>query len=166
MKAIYLIGFMGAGKTTVSKKLAEKLSVNNYDTDNEIVKLAGMAINDIFASRGEEHFRELESAVLQAMPASNAVIATGGGIVISSGNRHQLREKGLVIFLYANINETLKRLAGDESRPLLQGNKLQSAELLFTTRLPLYRQTADFEIDTTSKDVSDIVDEIVQCMKQ
>lgn len=166
MKAIYLIGFMGAGKTTVSKKLAGKLSVNYYDTDKEIVKAAGKSINDIFAAQGEKHFRQLESAVLQAMPENDAVVATGGGIIVSAKNRQLMREKGIVVFLYANINETLERLAGDDSRPLLQGNKLQSAESLFTTRLPLYRQAADVEIDTTSKDVSDIVDEILQRMKQ
>ena len=157
---------MGAGKTTVSKKLAEKLSVTDYDMDKEIVKAAGKSIKDIFATMGEGQFRDLESAVLKALPSEDAVVSTGGGIVLCTENRHLMKEKGFVVFLYANMNETLKRLEGDDSRPLLQKNKLQSAESLFTSRLPLYRQAAHLEIDTSSKSISEIVEVIVERMKQ
>lgn len=164
MNAIYLIGFMGAGKTSVSRKLAESLTVSHYDTDLEIVEAAGKSINDIFTIEGEAKFREIESAVLKTMPQYDAVIATGGGVVLAEENRRQMRSSGTVIFLYAEIGEILQRLEGDHSRPLLQENKLEAAQLLYSSRLPLYRQTAHFEIDTTSKSVSEIVKEIIVSM--
>lgn len=164
MKAIYLIGFMGAGKTAVSRKLAEALSVTHYDTDYEIVEAAGKSINDIFASEGEAKFRELESAVLKFMPKHDAVIATGGGIVLAEENRLHMKSSGTVIFLYAEIGEILQRLEGDNSRPLLQKNKLEAAQSLYSSRLPVYRETAHFEIDTTLKPVSEIVKGIIESM--
>ncbi|MEH7885533.1 shikimate kinase [Bacillus sp. JJ1609] len=164
MKAIYLIGFMGAGKTSVSRKLAEALTVSHYDTDHEIIEAAGKSINDIFASEGEAKFREIESAVLKTMPQHDAVIATGGGIVVAEENRRQMKSSGTVIFLYAEIGEILQRLEGDNSRPLLKENKLEAAQSLYISRLPIYRQTAHIEIDTTSKSVSDIVKEIIVSM--
>jgi shikimate kinase len=165
MKAIYLIGFMGAGKTSVSRKLAEALSVPHYDTDQEIIKAAGISISDIFASEGEERFREMESEVLKMMPHHDAVIATGGGIVLAEKNRSYMESNGTVIFLYADIIAILQRLEGDNSRPLLKNEKLNAAKSLYRTRLPIYRQTAHLEIDTTSKAVSEIVKEIVVSMK-
>jgi len=164
MKAIYLIGFMGAGKTSVAIKLAEALSVTPYDTDNEIVEAAGKSINDIFAGEGEAKFREIESSVLKTIPQHDAVIATGGGIILAEENRTHMKSNGTVIFLYAEIGEILQRLEGDHSRPLLQKNKLEAAQSLYRSRLPIYRQTAHFEIDTTSKSVSKIVKEIIESM--
>lgn len=165
MKAIYLIGFMGAGKTSVSRKLAEALSVTHYDTDQEIVKAAGKSISDIFAGEGEERFRDMESDVLKMMPKHDAVIATGGGIVLAEQNRHHMKSNGTVIFLYADIESILQRLEGDDSRPLLQNDKLYAAQSLYSSRLPIYRQTAQLEINTNSKTVTDIVKEIVGSMK-
>ncbi|WP_210365911.1 shikimate kinase [Bacillus sp. REN3] len=166
MKAIYLIGFMGAGKTSVSKELAERLSVGCFDTDEEIIKASGKAINMIFATEGEQSFRKKETEIIQAMPSENAVIATGGGAILRETNRRAMKEKGLVVFLFAEPAEILERLREDTTRPLLQHKKREKAEALYSERLPLYRQAAHLEIDTTGKGVGEIAEEIIRRMKQ
>lgn len=165
METMYLIGFMGAGKTSISQELAQRLSVPVYDTDKEIVKSRGKSINEIFATDGEAKFRELESEILRAMPPENAIVATGGGIVGVEKNRLFLSDKGNVVFLYTELNEIIKRLEGDDSRPLLRKGNLDAAKKLFRSRLPLYREAADIEIDTSGKSIPAIVDEIVERMK-
>lgn len=165
MEAIYLIGFMGSGKTTVSKELAKKLKVDDYDTDMEIVKKAGMTINEIFSNKGEGQFRDLESEVLHSMPSADAVVATGGGIIGSEKNRIFLKGKKNVVFLHADFSAIMDRLKGDYTRPLFSQNNMDAAEGLYRSRLPLYQETAKIEIDTSGKTVSMIVDEIIQRMK-
>lgn len=166
MEAIYLIGFMGSGKTTVSQKLANKLEVAMFDTDKEIVKLAGKTINEIFAIDGEEKFRELETEILHSMPLEDSVISTGGGIIGSDENKMFLKEKKNVFFLNADFNIIMERLKDDDTRPLLSQNKMEAAETLYKSRLPLYRDASSMEIDTSGKSVSMIVDEIIQRMKK
>ncbi len=165
MEAIYLIGFMGSGKTTVSRELARRLNVPVFDTDEEIIKMTGKSINEIFAADGEAKFRLLESDVLRSIPSNDAVIATGGGIVGLEGNRLYLKSKVNVVYLHAELEDILERLKDDDSRPLLRKDKLQSAEVLYSKRLPLYREAAGIEIVTSGKAISGIVDDIIQRMK-
>ncbi|RSD27421.1 shikimate kinase [Mesobacillus subterraneus] len=165
MEAIYLIGFMGSGKSTVSQELGKRLSVPVYDTDEEVVKTRGKAINEIFAMDGEEAFRIIESEVLQSMPDKDAVVATGGGIIMADANRKCLRDKGTVVFLYAGLDEILQRLEGDDTRPLLRQEKRKAAESLYNSRLLLYRDISDLEIDTTGKSIGAITEEILHRMK-
>lgn len=166
MRAIYLIGFMGSGKTTVSQELARRLNVAVYDSDEEIVKRTGKSINEIFAADGEEKFRLLESEVLRSMPSNDAVIATGGGIIGSQENRQYLKEKVNVVYLHADLENILERLKDDNSRPLLRKDKMKTAEALYLSRLPLYREAAGIEIDTSEKTIQQIVDGITQRMKK
>lgn len=166
MEAIYLIGFMGSGKTTVSQELAKRLAVPVYDTDEEIVRLVGKSINEIFAIEGEHQFRVHESEVLHSMPFMDAVVATGGGIIGLGKNRIFLKGKANVVFLYADLAIIMERLKDDATRPLLSKNKLEAAEILYKSRLPLYRETGSIEINTSGKPVSQIVDEIIQRMKK
>ncbi len=123
MKPIYLIGFMGSGKTTIGKELAACLNQEVIDTDEEIVKRENKNINDIFAQHGEGYFRSLESLILIEMDGRAGVITTGGGIVINPENRKRLSETGIVFFLYASPEEIFKRIEKDHSRPLLKGDK-------------------------------------------
>lgn len=166
MEAIYLIGFMGSGKTTISQELAKKLKIAVYDTDREIVKLAGKTINEIFAIDGEEKFRDLESEVLHSMPLSDAVVSTGGGIIGSEKNRLFLKEKMNVVFLNADFSTIMERLKDDDTRPLLSQDNVEAAEKLYNLRLPLYREAANIEVGASGKSVSTIVDEIIQRMKK
>ncbi|MBS8264874.1 shikimate kinase [Mesobacillus boroniphilus] len=166
MEAIYLIGFMGSGKTTVSQELAKKLEVAVYDTDQEIVKLAGKTINEIFSIDGEEKFRELESKVLYSLPLKDAVVSTGGGIIGSEKNRAFLSGKMNVVFLNAEFSIIMERLKDDDTRPLLSTNNIEAAETLYNSRIPFYREAAFIEIDTSCKSVSIIVNEIIQRMKK
>ncbi|CAM3804899.1 shikimate kinase [Mesobacillus zeae] len=165
MKSIYMTGFMGAGKSTVSRLLAEEMGLAHHDTDEEIVNAAGKSINRIFEEDGEIVFRKLESEILHVLPKENAVIATGGGIIVSEENRIFMRRNGIVIFLYASIEEILERLKEDTTRPLLQGDNKEKAASLYEMRLPLYRETADICAETGGKQAEEIASDIKHCLK-
>jgi shikimate kinase len=158
--AIYLIGFMGAGKTTIGKELANFLQLPVIDTDVEIEKIEGKKISDIFAEQGEEYFRELETNVLKELPTTNAIITTGGGIIKSEKNQQWMKKHGTIVFLYATPEEITKRLQSDVTRPLLLQNKQKAIDLLYKERLPIYESICDLLVDTTEKDVTTIANEI------
>ncbi|UQD52723.1 shikimate kinase [Bacillus methanolicus] len=160
MKAIYLIGFMGSGKTTVGKSMSAKWNWPVFDTDEELEKKVKKSINQIFEENGEEFFRLLESEILKQMPVNRSIITTGGGIVLKEENRRWMKENGVVVFLYAEPEEIFKRIENDDSRPLLKTNKKAAIKELFQARLPLYKEAADFTIDTTGKDITEIIKEI------
>ena len=159
---IYLIGMMGAGKTTVGKLLAEKLEYRFIDTDNIIETVSQKKINQIFAEEGESTFRQLETGVLVQVSAYlRTVIATGGGIVLRQNNWSYLQE-GMVIYLDVPVNLLVNRLADDQTRPLLQAEDLRKKlTKLQQERESLYKQ-ADMTISVTAKDkASDIVEKII-----
>jgi shikimate kinase len=144
---IYLIGMMGAGKTTIGNLLAREFDYRFIDTDAVIVQAAGKSVNDIFAQDGEAAFRKLESDVLaQVCAYTRLTIATGGGIVLQRENWSYLHH-GLVVWLDVSVELLCKRLAEDMTRPLLLDphpeDKLRS---LLRERLPLYQQ-ADLHIN-------------------
>lgn len=145
MKNLVLIGMMGCGKSTCGRRLAEALRRDFVDTDGEIERLAGCPISEIFATKGEAYFRQLETDVAKSLAKTeNLVIATGGGMILAEENRQYLRENGVVIFLNrdpAQIFDTAN-MAG---RPLGQDGK-DAFLTRFEGRLPLYRQTAHVEI--------------------
>lgn len=165
MNSIYLIGFMGAGKTMIGKKLAAFLNKEVIDTDEEIIKAEKKSINAIFAEQGEEYFRLLESKMLKDLSNRDAIITTGGGIVVKPENRQTLKENGNVFFLYATPEEIFKRLENDQSRPLLKGDKMARIHDLYNNRMPLYREAANVIIDTTNKDTEEIIKEIIKCLE-
>ena len=160
VRAVYLIGFMGAGKTTIGKKLATLLDVPVMDTDEEIEKREAKKISQIFADQGEAAFRELETEMLKELPTSQVVITTGGGIILSEKNRDWMKENGTIVFLYASPEEIAKRLRSDQTRPLLQQDKLTAIDYLYKQRLPVYQALCDILVDTTKKDVVEIAKEI------
>lgn len=146
---IYLIGLMGAGKTTVGKQLARRLHRTFYDSDHEIVERTGVPIPTIFEIEGEPGFRRRESqtiAELSVMP--EIVMATGGGVVLDPDNRRCLRETGWVVYLNVPPFYLYQRTRNDRNRPLLQVNDpLARLEELHAARDPLYRETAHLVID-------------------
>ena len=143
---VFFIGMMGAGKTTIAKLLAHQLGYRFFDTDVLIERVAQKTINEIFATEGEENFRNLESQVLGELCAfTKSAIATGGGIVLRRQNWSYLRH-GLIVWLDAPVDLLVQRLLEDNTRPLLQETdpKLKLTSLL-ETRKPLYAQ-ADLQI--------------------
>ena len=138
---LYLIGMMGAGKTTVGRLLAKQLGYYFFDTDDVITQLAGQSVVDIFATAGEEGFRQLESQVLAQLSAyKNLVVATGGGIVLRRENWSYLHH-GVVVWLEVPVEQLYDRLREDTSRPLLRSeDPLSKLQLLLNQRQGLYSQ--------------------------
>ncbi|WP_371018265.1 shikimate kinase [Pseudalkalibacillus sp. JSM 102089] len=160
MRAVYLTGFMGSGKTTIGEELSQALSLKSVDTDEHLTKMQGKTIPAIFDEEGESAFRKYESASLKDLPTENVIISTGGGIVLKEENRTFMKQNGTVIYLHCEPEEIIKRLEGDTSRPLLAGADLKhKVHTIFKERLSLYRE-AEYEIDTTKRSVGGIVKEI------
>lgn len=162
---IILIGFMGSGKTSVGERLADRLNYQFRDTDRLIEQKAGDTINHIFALHGEEYFRNMETDILKELVPTlrNTVLSTGGGLPLRDVNAKLLKELGLVVYLKASKQTTLQRLAGDNSRPLLQGEDLeQRVERLLTLRTPIYEKAAHKVIVTDGKSINDISDCIME----
>ena len=165
---IFLVGMMGAGKTTVGMLLAKRLGKTFVDTDYEIQERTGVTIPVIFDIEGEAGFRRRESAVLEELARRDQlVLATGGGIVLSEINRRVLRERGTVIYLRATIEDLWGRTRHDRNRPLLQTEdpRARIAELI-AARDPLYRDVADIIIDTSHQSVHALVRELERRLAQ
>ena len=165
---IFLIGPMGAGKTTVGRLLAQKLSLTFIDSDHEIEDHTGVDIPLIFEKEGEEGFRRREADIINELcQRKNIVLATGGGAVIKEENRKNLINHGLVIYLQADIKHLLHRTRKDRNRPLLQGpNPEQKLREIMQQREPLYQQAADYVIDTGKYSVQAIINQILELQKK
>lgn len=147
---LYLIGMMGAGKTSTAKALSQLLGYRFFDTDALIEQVAGQSVSQIFATQGETAFRHLETQVLAELsPYTRLAIATGGGIVLNPLNWSYLHH-GVVIWLHVPLTQLEQRLQQDQSRPLLQGNdRPQQLQRLWEQRQPIYAQ-ADIEVTVAS----------------
>ena len=158
---IILIGFMGAGKTTVGRYIANHWAMNFADFDEEISKQEKMSINEIFAAHGEKYFRDMEKLTIQRfMGCENFVISTGGGIVKERENVQALRKIGKVIYLKASIQTLFDRIKDSGDRPLLKSPEpFKDFEHIFEERRKNY-ELADIIINTENKSVEDIVRKI------
>jgi shikimate kinase len=162
-----LTGFMGSGKSSVGKIVAERLGWRFVDLDAEIVTSSGCSINEIFARDGEQEFRALESAQLEQILSAGegSVIATGGGAVIAAQNRKLMRSRGVIINLKVTLKQVLTRLKGCSDRPLLAGeDAAKRATALMNEREQFYAD-ADIRIDTDGKSVEDVAAEILCRLK-
>jgi shikimate kinase len=145
---IVLVGFMGTGKSTVGRFLAEKLGWEFIDTDHYIEKQEKMSIAELFNKHGEPYFREIETrSILEIMEKSNQVISTGGGAVLAEENRRSLKANGFVVALTASLETIIQRVGGDRNRPLLQGKANEIVPQLLKLRKHAY-DFADFTIST------------------
>lgn len=160
MKNIILIGFMGAGKTTVGRRLAAKLKLPFVDTDEQIEKEQGRSIREIFEKEGEAFFRDLETEQLRKLGRKDLcqVISVGGGLPVQIQNHELLKELGTTVYLKADKTTLVTRLSGDTGRPLLQGGSLEEKiEQLMQERASVYEQVANFIIETDSKSLQETV---------
>lgn len=159
---------MGAGKTSVGRCLQGRTALPCWDTDALVVERAGKAIPKIFAQEGEAHFRELEGAVLRELPSDReAIITTGGGIVLRRENVQLLKQRGLVVWLDAEESVLLERASRRGNRPLLQtGDPAKTIAELLRVRRPLYESAADLRIDTTRLSHDQVCDLILEAVEK
>ena len=165
---LFLIGPMGAGKTTIGRQLAQLLHKTFIDADHEIEKRTGVSIPTIFDIEGEEGFRHRETTVIDDLSRErDIVLATGGGAVLRAENRELLRARGTVVYLRADLETLFERTRRDRNRPLLQTDdprgKIQE---LLEAREPLYLETADIVVDTGQRPPSSVARDIVLRLKQ
>jgi shikimate kinase len=155
---IFLVGLMGAGKTTVGRMLARHYDKTFYDSDHEIEARTGVKIPVIFEIEGEAGFRKREEAAIAGLAAlSNIVLATGGGAVLSPVNRETLKQHGIVIYLRGTPECLFERTRHDRNRPLLRtAEPLTRLRELFGQRDPLYREVADIVVDTGRQSASNM----------
>ncbi len=164
MSHLLLIGFMGAGKSTVGRLLASHLEVPFVDLDAEIERAAGgRPVSEIFSAEGEAVFRAMESAALAALEGAPAsVVACGGGVVLDDENRRVLKSLGTVVYLKVSAAEALARIGDVAGRPLLErGDATAMAATLLTARETLYRSTADLTIDTAGLSAEAVAERVL-----
>ena len=164
---IFLVGMMGAGKTSVGRVLAKRLNKTFYDSDHVIEERTGVKIPVIFEIEGEPGFRHRESAVLDELTAlDDVVLATGGGAVLAQENRDRLRTRGTVVYLRASVKDLLNRTRHDKNRPLLQtADPRARLNELYEMRDPLYREVAHVTIDTGSQSLTTLVNRLHQVLE-
>lgn len=160
---IFLIGPMGAGKSTIGRQLARALRAQFFDSDHVIEERTGAGIPLIFELEGESGFRAREKAVIDELTQRQGVVlATGGGAVLDPENRARLAARGRVIYLQTSVEQQLARTARDRNRPLLQTQDPRARlEELLRVRDPLYRETAHLTINTNGRRVGAVVKEIL-----
>jgi shikimate kinase len=165
---LFLVGLMGAGKTTIGRQLAKSLKLSFLDSDHEIESRTGANIPWIFDIEGEKGFRKRERAVIDELTRREGIVlATGGGAVLDRRNRVNLSDRGIVIYLYTSIEQLLKRTAKDKNRPLLQtGDPRARLEALLAERDPLYREIADLVVETDNRNIQTTVRAILGGIKK
>jgi len=159
---------MGAGKTTVGKRLAAELSKTFNDTDHEIERRTGVKISLIFEIEGEAGFRAREKQVVdQLTQLANVVLATGGGAVLDADNRSCLAARGLVVYLHGQPKDLWHRTRYDKSRPLLQDtDPLEKLQDLYQQRDPLYRELADIVVDTGRQSARALLNQLLPQLRE
>ena len=165
---VFLVGMMGAGKTTLGKALAHRLDLEFVDTDKVLVERTGVPVATIFEIEGEDGFRRRESGILAELARrADCVVATGGGAVLSEENRSLMRAHGTVVYLRARLESLWERTRHDSSRPLLAtpDPRATLAELL-EKRDPLYRQAAHIVVDTGSQSAATLVSRVVSALRE
>ncbi len=165
---LFLVGPMGAGKSSVGKYLAKQLGLDFYDSDEEIEKRTGVDLGWIFDKEGEEGFRRREAAVVaEVTQYANIVLATGGGTIIEPENREHLVARGIVIYLSVSLEHQEPRVVNESRRPLLRvQNRQEVLQKLQEERQPHYEAMADFTVHTDHRSVSAVADDILNWLAE
>ena len=158
MKKIYLIGFMGSGKSAIGRRLSFLLKIPYYDMDQEIVKKMGMTIPEIFERYGEPFFRQQEHEFLKTFRDEWCIVSTGGGVAVNPSNSKEMRQTGLVLFLDATFPDIWKRISRDVNRPIVQASTREQLGALYTTRKRFYKATAHITIRTEGRTLRQITE--------
>jgi shikimate kinase len=166
-RPIVLVGLMGAGKTSVGRRLAEKLGVPFVDADHEIEAAAGKPIKEIFADHGEAYFREGERRVIQRLIGNGAqVLATGGGAYMNEETRQRIQEHGISVWLRASLPLLMKRVAKRQDRPLLQADDPEAVmRALMEKRYPVYA-LADVSVESRDVQHGQMVNDVIRALAQ
>ena len=164
MQNIFLIGFMGAGKSTIAKWLHRQKGMRLIEMDEEIVQREKMSINEIFAVHGETYFRELETKLLEGLgEQNNTVVSCGGGVPMRRCNVDAMRKSGKIVYLSASPQTIFERVRNNHDRPLLEGNmNVEYISELMNRRLPHYLSAADITVETDHRRAADICQEILE----
>ena len=167
MQNIFLIGFMGAGKSTIAKELVKNLSMELVEMDAQIVKEQGMSINDIFSKYGENHFRDIESDLVKTLAnKGNCIVSCGGGVVVRNHNVEVMKSNGKIVFLSASPETIFERVKHSTDRPILNGHmNIEYIAELMEKRRELYENACDIKIDTDNKNIRQICEEIISKIK-
>jgi shikimate kinase len=160
MRKIYLVGFMGCGKSSIGRRLSYFLKMPYYDMDHEIVRQQGMTIPEIFEKYGEARFREIETEFLRTFRNEACIIATGGGVSVNAENRKIMRRTGLVFFLDAKFENIYMRIKHDKNRPIVQNSTEQQLEKLYQYRRKFYREAGHIQVLTADRTLRQIVEYI------
>lgn len=165
---IFLIGPMGAGKTTIGKQLAEVLKLDFIDSDQELEKRTGAPIDWIFDIEGEDGFRKREENIIEELTQMQGIVlATGGGAIVSDKSRNFLAARGVVVYLETSIEQQLERTRRDKRRPLIQNeNPKEVLEQLMKERESMYTDIADLTVPTNISSVKSVAKQIVELMDQ
>lgn len=162
---VLLIGFMGSGKSTVGRLVADALGVGFIDLDEEVAKAEGQGVPEIFAAAGESGFRAAESAALATLSGAPAsVVACGGGVVLDDENRVLLKRLGTAVYLEVSAEEAMARIGDTSGRPLLAGQGVAMAASLLRSRVALYERTADVVVPTSGRAPSDVAADVVSAV--
>lgn len=164
---LFLIGFMGVGKSTIARELEQLLGFERIEMDAAIEADQGMIITQIFSEKGEEYFRDLESRFLAGMQAyEKTVVSCGGGVVLRTENRGLMKKSGRVIWLSATPEEVYNRVKDSDERPILNGNmNVGYIAQLMEARREKYEAAADIIIHTDHKDKAEICQEIIEALR-
>jgi shikimate kinase len=165
---LYLIGPMGAGKSTIGKSLARELKLEFFDADQEIEKRTGADISWIFDVEGEDGFRVRESKVIDDLTQMQGIVlATGGGAILEPDNRKHLSARGTVVYLSTTVEQQIERTLRDKRRPLLQtDDRAQTLKDLMGEREPLYQEIADMTVSTDQRTVKSVTQEVLRILEQ
>jgi shikimate kinase len=165
---VYLVGMMGAGKTTLGKALAQKTGQEFVDTDRVLVDRTGVPVATIFEIEGEEGFRRRESGVLAELAArSGCIVATGGGAVLAVENRRVMRSSGTVVYLRARLENLWERTRHDSSRPLLAtADPHATLAAILEQRDPIYRQAAHIVVETSAQGAATLVSRVLAALRE
>ncbi len=165
---LYLVGFMGTGKTTIGRAVAQRLGFRLFDSDHEIERIQGCPITEIFAEQGEAAFRMLEREFIEhGHPPRGCVVACGGGLVVQPGMLAELKRRGVVFCLHASLETILKRTQGNRHRPLLnvEEDPMERIRRLYEEREPLYKQ-AGTVILTDERPAGDIIAHLLRAYRR